>query len=479
MSANQNALSVVSSNISNADTTGYSRKQITSAEQVVQTGTTSAGTGVDLQEVRRARNVFLDQTYRRQNADSSYWETKSADFEDIQATLNEFSADDGSSDNGLQQTLLNFFNSWSDLSTDPSSQSSRQSVIEDADTLINTLQDMDDQLQQLQYDCAANVRDGVEQLNSLAQQVAKLNGLISQAELGGAEAGDLRDQRDTLLDQISSLANITVSDSSNGVFEVSIGGVSLVRGTTVRKLTAVGDGSSENPLTVQWADLGYSADITSGTIKAALEDCDQSSLQAIDAGSLPYNFSADSESSISNLRQGLNDMITTIADMVNELHSSGIDLDGNEGLDFFTAADSSQPLGIGNIQVNPELVNDLDKIVTSESGGSGDNTIAEQICQLTDEENFQFDGLSTDLNGFYQSLISWVSTEGETAGSSYDTQSTLVQQVDSQRQSISSVSLEEEMSKMITYQNAYNACAKVLSTVDSLLEELIQDLGSR
>jgi flagellar hook-associated protein 1 FlgK len=249
MSANQKALGVVSSNLANVSTTGYSRKQINSMEQVItQAGESSTGTGVDVQEVKRARDILLDQTYRQQNAKSAYWESKSANLEDIQETLNEFTADDGSSENGLEQTLLDFFNSWDDLASDPDSQSSRQSVTENASTLISTMQDIDEQLQAMQYDCVGKVQAGVESLNNLAGQVATLNSQIFQAELGGVEAGDLRDQRDTLLDQMSALTNITTHEYSNGIFEVNIGGVSLVRGGTTRKLTAMGDGSATNPL---------------------------------------------------------------------------------------------------------------------------------------------------------------------------------------------------------------------------------------
>jgi flagellar hook-associated protein 1 FlgK len=476
MAVNQSSLAVVSSNVTNVNTTGYSRKQVGSAEQVVaQSGGSTTGTGVRMTEVVRARNTLLDQTYRQQNADLGYWEVKEANLEEIQETLSEFEAADDSSDRGLQQTLTDFFNSWEELAKDPSSQSSRQSVVENAMSLLSIMQDIDEQLEQLQLDAVAQVQDGVAQLNALAQQVADLNRQITQLELNGGEAGDLRDQRDSLLDTMSGLANIKVQESG-GVLEVSIGGVSLVRGDEVRTLETEGDGSAEHPLQVLWTGLGDEANITSGTLKAYLEDCDRSGVQ--DITSFPYSYTAGSASSISNLRQGLNDLMTTIANQINELHASGTDLDGDAGLDFFVAVDSSQPLSLSNMQVNPEIVADVDKIVTSVEGGVEDSTIAEAIYHLTDAENFVFDGLSMNMNDFYQSLISWVATTGDTAGGYCDTQSALVQQTDTQRQSVSSVSLDEEMTKLMMYQNAYSANARVLSTVDSLLAELIEDLGS-
>lgn len=477
MSVNQSALAVVGSNISNVNTAGYSRKQVSSAERVVsQSGGGSVGSGTDLAEVKRARNALLDQTYRNYNADKGYWEVKSTNLEDIQETLNEYSAADGSAENGLQQTLEEFFNSWEELSKDPSSLSNRQSALENAATLLSTLQDIDSQLEQLQQDCVTEVQAGVDRLNDLAAQIADLNTRIVQQELSGVEAGDLRDQRDSLLDEMSTLAAITTGESGNGVFTVTIGGVALVQGSQLHKLETSGAGTTEDPFKVQWADLGYEAAIGSGSIAAYLEDCDPSAVQ--DISSVPADFSAASGSSIANLRQGLNIMITAIAQEINVLHASGSDLEGNAGLDFFTTIDAAQPLSLSNMQVNPELTADPDKVVTSTSGAAEDNTIATGIYNLMDDEDlFLFNGLATDLNGYYESLISWVATAGETASGYYDTQSSLVKNVDTQRQSISAVSLDEEMTKMIMYQNAYNASAKVLSTIDGLLGELIQDLG--
>ncbi len=481
MNVNQNALNTVSNNISNIHTPGFSRKVLNSSEKVVvQTGRVSVENGVSVAEVRRARDVLLDQTYRRHNGALGYWETKDTNLEEIQKTLNEFVVKDDDeviSDNGLQQTVLEFFNIWSELSKDPGSQASRQSVIENAQVLLTAMQDIDEQLYQMQLDAVDQVKTSVADLNDLARQIAALNQKITQAELGGVEAGDLRDERDTILDQMSGLTNLNVIEHDNGILEVNIGGIWLVNGGNTRQLKAFGDGSTEHPLQVQWADLGIDARITSGSIKADMEDADQTGVE--DITTLPYDFSASSISSMSNLRQGLNGLLTTIATAVNDLHSSGVDQDGNPGLDFFVVADASRPLSLSNIQVNSALAADPDLIVSSLTGAAGDNVIAEQIFNWQNEKNFSFNGLSTNMNGFYESLVSWVSTAGENADGYYSTKYALVRQVDNERQSISSVSLDEEMSKMIMYQNAYSASARVLSTIDSLLEGLIYDLGSR
>ncbi|BBB90405.1 MAG TPA: flagellar hook-associated protein FlgK [Methylomusa anaerophila] len=479
MRVNQAALSVVSNNLSNVNTTGYSRQRISSVEEnTVLTGGQSLGMGSNVQEIARARDELLDQTYRRQNAKTGYWSVKSGDLEYMQKILTEYEADDGTSTDGLQQMLENFFDSWSELATDSSSLSSRQVVTDSAVSLIDTLTQIDGQLQQLQQDACDRVQEAVDTLNDLAQQVADLNSQIKAAELGGGEASYLRDQRDSLLDQMSTYANINVQEHSNGVLQVTIGGVNLVNGDRTKELAVTGDGSTTDPLKVQWSGLNQAADITSGTVAAYLEEAQQTDLAAIDnATDIPYAFSTGTLSDINTMRQALNDLICTLAVAINSLHSSGTDLNGNAGEDFFTAVDSSQPLSISNIQVNPALLAEPAKVVAAAGADSGDNTIANQIYELTGDDLFKFNGAAVDVNTFYESFIGWLGTAGDDANSSYDTQTTLVDQVDSQRQTISAVSMDEEMSNMIMYQNAYNASARVLSTIDSLIGDLMDDLG--
>lgn len=479
MYVNQASLAVTSHNLSNLDTSGYSRQRVTGQEAAVKQGSTSTATGVSVAEITRARNVLLDKTYRQQNAQASYWEAKSANLESAALTLNEFSADDGTSDNGLLQTINEFFTGWEELAKDPASLSNRQTVIETAKALVETFQNIDSQLQALQWDAAEQVTDSIDQLNEMASQVAALNGQIATAEVSGAQASDLRDQRDVLLDAMSALADISVQERSDGRVDVILGGVCLVQGEKTNSLSATGNGTTESPLIISWSGLGQQAQINNGSIRAALEDANQSGVTDIDSTSLPYSYSATSSSSISNLRQGLNDIITTIAAKINSLHSTGMGIDATNttGLAFFTATDSSKPLSIGNMAVNPQLEADTDLIAAGGSANSGDNANANAIAQVADGDYFQYDGLSMDMNSFYQAIVSWVATAGDNANSCYDNQTVLVNQVDAQRQSVSSVSMDEEMSKMIQYQNAYSAAARVLSTIDGLIGDLIADLG--
>ncbi|MDU4961069.1 MAG: flagellar hook-associated protein FlgK [Sporomusaceae bacterium] len=478
MNVNQASLTATSHNLANVNTSGASKIQVAAAEKnTVLSSGASTGDGVSVASITRSRDIFLDSAYRSQNGKATYASVKNGNLEYMDTLLGEYDTvtdTDGTTTavSGVEAIVEDFFDSWDTLSTDPSSETARIGVIETGTAMVSLLSELDAQLQQLQADAVTGVSDGVDRLNELAEQVAELNQQIHAAEIGGGEASYLRDQRDLLLDEMSSLADIRVNES-NGVLRVTLGGSTLVNGNNAKQLVVEGDGSVDDPLTLKWAGSGAGVKLSSGSIKAYLEDADQSGYEMLDTGSLPYNFATTATSSISTLRQGLNTLLTTLAAAVNELSTTGTDLNGDAGLAFFTAIDDSQPLSISNIQVNPALTADWEKVVAG-SDGSGDNTIANAIGAIDgDDSYYSCDGLSLTMIDFYKAVISWLGTTGDAAASAYDTQAALVEQIDTQRQSVSGISTDEEMSNMIMYQNAYAASARVMATIDSLVEELI------
>ena len=478
---NQTVLATISHNLANVGTSGYSRQKVGTAEMIVkQSGGKISGSGISVESVVRTRNTFLDQTYRTENAALSYYESKNSNITSAENLLSDFQAITSSSsveETGIQSTLQSFFDSWDELSKDPSSTTARKSVLEAANTFIDILAETDKQLQQMQQDSVNSVKDGVNNINNLASQAAKLNAKISKAEASGAEANDLRDQRDELVDKISKLADVETNEQTNGTYEISIGGVDLVQGDQSRALVASGEGMTNNPLTVTWQGLGTKVELSSGSILAQMEDADQN-METTLTTTTNYTFRSDSGSSIGVIRQGLNTLVTTIANEINTLHAAAYDLNGDiTNIPLFTNGSTGDGTGISisNIQINPKL-DDANLLSVSKTGNLGDGTVASEISSLQSESDLSFDGLSKTPNEFYSSLISWLGTEGKTIDGLVTTQDSLVTQVDTQRQSVSGVSLDEELTKMISNQSAYAACAKYLSTIDSLLAGLIQQI---
>ncbi len=304
-----------------------------------------------------------------------------------------------------------------------------------------------------------------------------MNGQISLAEAKGYSANELEDQRDALVDEMTNLTDLAVNVQTDGTYEILIGGVYLVSGTQTQTLVATGDGTSNAPLTVAWAETGKPVEFSSGSILALIKDADQNAVQTIAESDLPYDFYPSSASTIGELRQGLNALITTIAYSVNDLFSSGTTLDGTTASDvlFFVNGDTDAETGmnISNIIVNTALSADSSLVAVSATGEASDGGIAAAIAELENSELLATDGLSKSVDDYYTAVVSWLATESETIDGLVTTQDSLVTQTDTDRLAISSVSMEEELTKMITYQSAYSASAKYLSLVDGLVSDII------
>ena len=478
MSANQTALATISHNLANVNTTGYSRQRVNTSELV--TANSTVGSGTATESVTRLRSTMLDQTYRTENADLSYYEAKDEMLTAMEELLGDFStttSDDSADETGVQLAMNDFFDSWEELAKDLSSTSAQGTVLETATSLVDLLSELDSQLQQLQTECADQVYESVNSLNDQAAQVASLNEQISRAEAKGYSANDLEDQRDALVDEMSNLTDLTVNVQTDGTYEILVGGVYLVSGTQTHTLHVTGDGTSSDPLTVTWTETGKAVELSSGSILASLEAADQSAVRTIAESKLPYDFDPSSASTIGELRQSLNALITTIAYSVNDLFSSGTALDGTtaSGVSFFVNGDTDGENGmnISNIRINTALSADSSLLAVSATGEASDGGIATAIAALADSELLTADGLSKSVDNYYTAVVSWLATERETTDGLVATQDSLVTQTDTDRLAISSVSMEEELTKMITYQSAYSASAKYLSLVDGLVADII------
>ena len=478
MSVNQTTLATISHNLSNVNTTGYSRQRVNTSELV--SADSVVGSGTTTESVTRLRSSMLDQTYRSENADLSYYEAKNETLTAAEELLGDFStttSDDSAEAMGVQLAMEDFFASWEELAKDLSSTSAQDTVLETATSLVDLLSELDSQMQQLQTACADKVYESVDTINDLAAQVATLNGQISLVEAKGYSANELEDQRDALVDEMTNLTDLAVNVQTDGTYEILIGGVYLVSGTQTQTLVATGDGTSNAPLTVAWAETGKTVEFSSGSILALIEDADQNAVQTIAESDLPYDFDPSSASTIGELRQGLNALITTIAYSVNDLFSSGTTLDGTTASDvlFFVNGDTDAETGmnISNIIVNTALSADSSLVAVSATGEASDGGIAAAIAELQNSELLAADGLSKTANDYYTTVVSWLATESETIDGLVTTQDSLVTQTDTDRLAISSVSMEEELTKMITYQSAYSASAKYLSLVDGLVSDII------
>lgn len=478
---NQRALDTTGHNVSNVNTSGYTRQQVMQGDtSYLKSGQYQTGTGVGIEKLRQVRSIFLDNMYRNGESSLGYWQTRENTLGDIEAIMSSL-ADSGS----IQDAIDEFFNAWAEVSKDPASGQERASLIGYANSLLNSFDQLDSQLAQIQNNLNSQVASMVAEINSIAEQVAGLNGKIARYQTNNEQANDDTDELNSLLDTLANYVDISVSKDTSGMYRVSVGGVSLVSGTASNKLICTADSSDSALNTVYWEGNGMKLKLKDGMLLGLTELCGGLAASPIESGDSEADVDADSESCdfsgtgknvIAELRTGLNMLINLLTRKINAIHNSGEGLDGSTGTDFFVKIDDSLPFEAGNIQVNPAL-DDTDKVAASSIGGADDGAIASEIADFTDTEYFQNDGLKMTARDFYSMLVEWIGTEGQEAENFTSNQATLVQQLAEKKESLSAVSLDEELTNLVKYQHAYNACARLMNIIDGMLETVIGMVG--
>jgi flagellar hook-associated protein 1 FlgK len=433
LQAAQMAIDTTGQNIANANNASYTRQVVNLSEtpglnlpaSSASGQTLQLGQGVDVASISRIRDQFLDIQYRAQNSNTSGSETTTTLLTQAQAALAEPSS------GGVSEQLTAFWNAWSDLANSPTSLTAKQNVVEAATTLTGTFNSVVSQLSSLQSQAAA-------QLGSLtasngpvqndANQIATLNSQISKAMGAGQTPNDLLDQRDKLLDDLSQYGNVSVSDSGNGLITVNFGG------DTSTPLVA---GAAANPV----SSLALST--TSGGSVGALESLSGPTGQ------------------IAGYLSTLGTFASTLTAAVNAVHATP---------PFFAVSTAATPQGstATTLSVNPALTADASQVQATASSNSAANEVALGVAQLA--------GGTVDQS--YSAFISKVGSDLSNASSTQSTARSLLTAVGNQRQSVSGVSLDEEMTNLIQYQRAYQASARVMTTIDSVLDQLINHTGT-
>ncbi|MFZ5986025.1 MAG: flagellar hook-associated protein FlgK [Bacillota bacterium] len=673
MFVNERALFVTGHNISNVNTPGYVRQQamITTGPYQDVDGKYQLGLGADIQQIRQIRHLFLDSIYRRESTTLGYWEARNKTFQDVQSILGEPMG------SGIQNVMNQFWDSWQELSKEPDSLTVRALVRQRGGALVHQINHIGSQLDKLQNDLNSEIRVRIDEVNNITRQIASLNLEILKVEVSRDTANDFRDQRNSLVDRLSKLVNVEVTEMQDGQLDITLGGYFLVtkgesknlyaaeskagglfyvpklQGTDIEVPIKSGivkglmesrgevlgsSGSIQNGTPNTKADIVFAIDVSNtstsylSNIQASINQyVDEMKRKGIDynlrlitygstvlsntsygndtaaflsgvssltttadtgnnfgdvvtalngitgfrpeanryavvftgesiggdsgagssitdaaangyadilnskgiktsvvtdsnyfttgapagetagwqiisngtGGSL-YDINSadydalmtdinngintdvnkgisvvqDSNNILPDLRKRLNALINIMVREVNYLHSSGKTL-GNppvDGQDFFTVINPAYPMEMGNIKLNDNLLN-LNNIVASKSGASGDNTIALKIANLRGVDMISETKGILSTDDYYQSIILSVGNGGSEADRISENQKKLVLSADSHRQSVMGVSMDEEVSNMMKYKFAYSASSRTINVVDEMLETIIMRMG--
>ena len=449
LTVQQKGIYVTGNNIANVNTPGYSRQRLNLSSDVpLNTGIGPVGTGVTANEIERVYDRFLGVQINNETQSLGQWEAYKDSVERVEMVFDE------SGGYGLNHVMSEFWNSWQDLTNNPSGSIERTVLVAKSEMLTATLSQNYKDLQQIQRDIDSNIEGAVGEINRLSENLVDLNQKIIQSELGGHMANEYRDQRDLVLKELSELIDISSFEDANGGTTVSVGsGQVLVEGTHTYSLSTQPDASGHRDIT--WIDSSgnsviISDDISKGKLKGWL-----------DARDVDIN---DSLNKLDTLAQDL-------MAAVNPLHANGYGLDNINGRDFFTIEATAATTAAG-IQVNSLITGDTNRIAAAEGADKpGDNRNAIAIAKLQDMPTMN--GSTVTFGAYYDSMVSDAGLAVQQATSYYDHQSQMVLQVENYRESISGVSIDEETVNLIKYQNAYQAAAKLIKTADEMMETIL------
>lgn len=469
----QRKLYITNHNIANANTEGYSRQVATQNATAPHRlpGIGFVGTGTNITSIERVRDSYLDYKYRTENAPLGEWEIKRNTLLDIEHILKE------TKDEGLSKYVDDFFKSLEDLSKNPSDDSYRVAVREKAIAMTNHLNETATKLYNLERDVNYQINAQVKKVNDIGSQIKNLNEQIYKLEIDGKKANDLRDQRDLLVNELSKLVNVQVSEQ-DGKFKVSIGGASLVEHSNLSRLqdpprTVVSEISGEKLVQVEWEN-GNKVALKSGEIKGLLDVRDGSGFNG-EYGGIPYYV------------ERLNDFANIFAKKINDVHSQGYNANNATGINFFyqpmddsTDPPKEIPITAATIKIDLRIIETLDNIAAGKySNDAEDNKNILDIIELRESKGF-FSG-SKHSQGtpedYLTSIVSTLGVDSQYAIRMQDNQKLILNGIESRIDSVSSVDPDEEMADMVKFMKTYSASAKMISTLDEIFDITVNRLG--
>lgn len=437
LTTQQAAINITNSNIANVNTDGYSRRQV--AIECTEYA------GVQASDAKRVCDTFLLKQIVSETQDLGKWEAEAKYLESVEAVFDE------SEGSGLSESMSEFWNAWQDLVNDPSGSTERSTLASVADTLTQTFNSIRSDLSDIQEGIDDDIVTTVSTINRIVEQIADLNQKIARANADGQDTNTFQDSLDSLVTELSSLIDISSYENKNGQICIqTANGKPLVEGTTTWSLSTEIN-STTGLQDVIWVDSDGNSyvitdDISGGKLGGCLEIRDER---------------------IPAWQDQLDELAAALMNEVNALQTGGYDINGGSGVAFFTGT------GASDMAVNTDILDDPGTIAASSSadGAPGDGSNASAIAEL--QNRLLFDSGTSNFSDFYATLVSEVGTAIQSAQAGYESRSDMVEFCTNQRESVSGVSLDEETAKLIVYQNAYEAAAKVISVLDELMETIL------
>jgi flagellar hook-associated protein 1 len=437
LDVDQAAVDVSSNNIANVNTPGYTREvPVLSEAPPILDGSISYGSGVELQQIQSIRDQVLEIQIAQETQQQSSAQAQSNALQQVQTLFS-------SPTEGIGADFTNFFNSISQLSTDPSNIPDRQAVLTAAQNLASDFNQTESSLYSTQSSLNQTVSQTVGQINTLTQQIAQLNTQVGQMQQTGQDPGTTLDQENELIDQLSQLTNVNEIQTENGLTLTTGNGSPLVVGGQSFALSTVtGPTGMVDVADAQGQDI--TSNISGGSLGGTIQVRDQE---------------------IPGVLTQLDNLASQFATSFNSAQEQGYDLNGNAGQALFSVTPGAGAASSLSVAItNPSL------IAASSDGTSGsDGNVANLLAVQT-----QALPSGADPEDTYSNMVSEVGNVTSQAQANVSASTSTLNQLNDQFGSISGVSIDEETTNLMNYQTAYQAAARVITTVDDLTQSVLQ-----
>jgi flagellar hook-associated protein 1 FlgK len=456
LNAHSRAIETSGKNLANVNNPNYARQRVIYGDRgTVVTPDGVESLGLEVLGVQQLRDTLLDRQLMHEIGLSGSLDTQRDTLQRAQAGLGQSingGADvsaTGSTTGGISAALDNFFNAFQDLASRPTDVGARQTLLQKAATLTDTLQETDSRLGQVQSDINTQVTAGVTKANTLLSTISDLNAQISRLEIAHPGAAvDLRDQRQARLEELAAILPIKVTDSGGGNIQVS------VKDASSADIVLVDGPTLKGPVAFTGTGL------TGGTPATAM---------ALSGGSIDGALQSR-DGAVQTLRDNLNLFTQQLVSSVNKAYNPS----STAGADFFSPAGTTT----GTIALQGGLT--ASTLVTGSSGAAGDNSTALAVAGLASQtfSTGSGDVIDGTLGQFYNSSVSSLGQALATSTARASDQDTIQHLVRNQRDTVSGVSMDEEMADLVKYQRAFQASSRVFSVVSDLLDTVVNRLGN-
>lgn len=437
MSANQRSISVTSNNIANANTEGYSRQRAVLSPKAMNKDGLNLGLGVSVQQIQRIRSQMIDSQIEVQNSQLQSFTQRANVLQQLESV---FIPAVG----GLDESISNFFGAFSELSNTPQDFNLRNNVISKSRIMMNDFKNLDADLKQIARETGETIKTNVEKLNTILSSLAEINAAIERGDAAGAPDNNSLDLQTQKLKELSELIKAEINITDQGAAEVRINGIVVLNKNEVQQINT-------------------HIDSDTNTVRLRL---DNSKIIEAAGGKLGGNISMF-ETEIPGYQARLDEVAKTLVEEVNAVHASGFGINDTNSRVFF----DTSGITAATIAVNPDLIAEPAHLAASSvAGETGNNDAALQLAAIQNKR--VMDGqtiISKTVELISDPGSRLIEVQSQIAG-----RESAIEMLRNQQESFSGVNIDEELSELIKFQNAYQASVRVLSTAQDMYDSLLR-----